>query len=130
MDEIVEGLAAITRDYKRMLNSLDNMIEETEDMQDALGMPRKRTLVPPMRTSNRPVLRSTTQQPRQLQRKATYSNKALMLQQVREIKSVSLPPQHKMRFDEEYNALSHDPAQQETMVSWYYERLRNGRVGF
>lgn len=129
MDEIVEGLAAITRDYKRMLNSFDNMIEETEDMQDALGMPRKRTLVPPMRTSNRPVLRSAPQQPRQLQRKATYSNKALLHQQVREIKAI-VPPFYQSRFDEEFDALSHDPEQQEAMVGWYLGRIKNGNVRF
>jgi len=129
MDELEEALASIKRDYKSMINSLDNALETTEDMRDALGMPRK-SLVPTQK--HRPMLGSTTQQPRQLQRKVvtpTYSNKSMMHQQIREIKSASLP-RHQMLFDERFDELTDDPEQQEAFVGWYHTRLRKGIIGF
>lgn len=128
MDELEQALNSIKRDYKSMLNSMDNMLETTEDMQDALGMPRKRSLVPPTQKSSRPVLR----QPRQLQRKVvapTYSNKAMMQRQIGEIKS-SLHPYHITQFNDKYDELASDPVQQEGMVAWYHARLKNGIIGF
>lgn len=58
-----------------------------------------------------------------------HSNKALMSQQMSEIKS-GLAQHHQMQFNQRYNELAHDPAQQEAMVGWYHTRLKSGYVGF
>jgi hypothetical protein len=56
-----------------------------------------------------------------------YENKALVSQQMHEIKS-SLPQRELTLFNEKYNELADDPCQQECFVGWYRQRLRKGIV--